>query len=87
MSNKNQCNINWLTGLLTDWGIKKSWAKVIAGAVIGALAAAGIFMHCGCGAAANVSLSSGQGMLSVSRAPDGSIIVSAVPPIVQQKGK
>ncbi len=33
---------SWLTGLLCGWGIRESWAKVIAGAVIGALAAAGI---------------------------------------------
>ena len=33
---------NWLTGLLTGWGIKESWAKLIAGAIIGACAAAGL---------------------------------------------
>jgi hypothetical protein len=32
----------WLTGILTGWGIRESWAKLIAGAVIGALAAAGL---------------------------------------------
>ncbi|MBR3902430.1 MAG: hypothetical protein IKJ29_02110 [Akkermansia sp.] len=31
----------WLTGLLTGWGIKESWAKLIAGAIIGAISAAG----------------------------------------------
>ncbi len=39
MSNNN--NISWLTGLLTGWGIRESWAKIIAGALAGALAAAG----------------------------------------------
>ena len=33
----NKEKVSWLTGLLTGWGIKESWAKVIAGAVIGAL--------------------------------------------------
>jgi hypothetical protein len=32
----------WLTGILTGWGIRESWAKLIAGTVIGALAAAGL---------------------------------------------
>ena len=32
----------WLTGILTGWGIRESWAKLIAGAIIGALAAAGL---------------------------------------------
>lgn len=36
----------WLTGLLTGWGIKESWAKLIAGAVVGALAAAGLLSSC-----------------------------------------
>ena len=33
---------SWLTGLLTGWGIKESWAKLIAGAIIGACTAAGL---------------------------------------------
>ncbi len=37
----NKQKLNWLTGLLTGWGIKESWAKLIAGAIIGALAALG----------------------------------------------
>ena len=37
---------SWLTGLLAGWGIKKSWAKVLAGAVIGALVAAGVLTGC-----------------------------------------
>lgn len=33
---------SWLTGLLTGWGIKESWAKILAGAIIGAAVAAGV---------------------------------------------
>ena len=38
----NKQKFSWLTGLLTGWGIKESWAKIIAGAIIGALAAVGL---------------------------------------------
>lgn len=38
----------WLTGLLTGWGVKESWAKILAGAIIGALAAAGVLELTGC---------------------------------------
>lgn len=44
--NTNKEKHSWLTGLLTGWGIKESWAKVIAGMVIGALAAAGLLTSC-----------------------------------------
>ncbi|MBQ9095763.1 MAG: hypothetical protein IJY53_05460 [Akkermansia sp.] len=44
--NTNKEKHSWLTGLLTGWGIKESWAKVIAGMVIGALAAAGLLSSC-----------------------------------------
>ena len=37
--NTNNEQHHWLTGLLTGWGIKESWAKLIAGAIIGACAA------------------------------------------------
>lgn len=37
---------SWLAGLLTGWGVKESWAKLIAGAVVGALAAAGLLSSC-----------------------------------------
>lgn len=39
--------ISWLTGLLTGWGIRESWAKIIAGAVVGVISAAGIFSSLG----------------------------------------
>ena len=38
----NNDKTSWLTSLLTGWGIKESWAKIIAGAIIGALCAAGL---------------------------------------------
>lgn len=38
----------WLTSLLTGWGIKERWAKIIAGAVIGAAVAAGVLTLDGC---------------------------------------
>ncbi len=44
----NKQKANWLTSLLTGWGIKQSWAKIIAGAIIGALAAAGILTQTSC---------------------------------------
>lgn len=46
--NKNNEKVNWLAGLLTGWGIRESWAKIIAGAIIGALAAAGLLTATGC---------------------------------------
>lgn len=36
----------WLAALLSGWGIRECWAKVIAGAVIGALCAAGLLTGC-----------------------------------------
>lgn len=47
MSN-NKEKYSWLTSLLTGWGIKESWAKVLAGAIIGALCAAGVLTVSGC---------------------------------------
>ena len=44
--NTKEKQYGWLAGLLTGWGIKESWAKVIAGAIIGALAAAGLLSSC-----------------------------------------
>ncbi len=46
MSTHNE-KASWLAGLLTGWGIKESWAKIIAGAIIGAAAAAGL-LQAGC---------------------------------------
>ena len=34
--------VSWLTGLLTGWGVRESWAKIIAGAIVGALVCAGV---------------------------------------------
>ena len=44
----NKEKVSWLTGILTGWGIKESWAKIIAGAIIGALLAAGAFAGSSC---------------------------------------
>ncbi len=38
----NEEKRNWLASLLSGWGMGETWAKVVAGAVIGAMTAAGI---------------------------------------------
>lgn len=67
------------------WG---GWVKYVIGAIVGALVAAGVLTVTGCGVSAGVSLSSEQGVLSVSRdGESGAVVVSVVPPVVvQQKG-
>lgn len=70
---------NWLTGLLTGWGIKESWAKIIAGAIIGALTAAGAMTLSGCGT--TVTVSSEQGMLQV----DSKGVIIYTPPVQEFK--
>lgn len=35
--------VGFFSGLLTGWGLREVWAKVIVGAVMGALTAVGIF--------------------------------------------
>ena len=77
----NKEKVSWLTGLLTGWGIKESWAKVIAGAVIGALVAAGILTQPGCGHSVDVTpgRTIEQGHISYSQAQP----VTDVPPVVQ----
>lgn len=39
--NKEQIkkSVQWLNSLLTGWGLKQSWAKVLTGAIIGAIIA------------------------------------------------
>lgn len=66
------------------WG---NWVRYVIGALIGALVAAGLLTVTGCGVSAGVSLSSEQGVLSVSRDGAGRLVVSMVPPVVQRKGK
>ncbi len=41
----------FLSGLLTGWGVPANWARVIGGAVIGALAAVAAVYGTGCTAA------------------------------------
>lgn len=38
----NNDKVSWLAGLLSGWGIRESWAKIIAGALIGAISAVGL---------------------------------------------
>lgn len=45
MSTKKE-KASWLAGLISGWGIKQVWAKLIAGAIIGALSAAGLLAGC-----------------------------------------
>lgn len=44
----NKKTHTWLTGLLAGWGVKESWAKILAGAIVGALCAAGVLTLDGC---------------------------------------
>lgn len=37
----NEEKTTWLASLLTGWGMKSIWAKVLAGALIGVLSAVG----------------------------------------------
>lgn len=39
--NNDDEKASWLVGLLTGWGIRKSWAKLLAGAILGAVSAFG----------------------------------------------
>ena len=73
MSNQQQ-KTSWLTGLLTGWGIRESWAKIIAGAIMGALTAAGILTSTSCNA-------------SYTQSPNGTIHLTGTVcyPIKQQK--
>lgn len=70
----NKEKASWLVGLLHGWGIKESWAKVIAGAIIGALCAAGVLSLDGCTA-------------SVSQAADGSWTYTGVIVMPVEGGK
>ena len=46
MNNKEK--YTWLSSLLKGWGVKESWAKVLAGAIIGGLVAAGVLAASSC---------------------------------------
>ena len=37
---------SWMRSLLTGWGLSECWAKLIAGMIVGALAAVGILNSC-----------------------------------------
>ncbi len=82
MSNNNTKH-SWLAGLLTGWGIKESWAKIIAGAIIGALAAAGLLTtQTSCSAGMSITLKSDKGELTWT--VDGKEVESA-PVVIRQK--
>ncbi len=72
----NKEKASWLAGLLHGWGIKESWAKVIAGAIIGAAVAAGLLSGC---------------TASFSQAADGAVewhgVLVLPEPVTVQKGK
>lgn len=69
----NKQRVGWLAGLLSGWGIRESWAKVIAGALIGAAVAAGWLTSC---------------TASYEQTQDGvhyaGCVVLPVPPLVQE---
>ena len=46
--NKSNETANWLVAVFTGWGIRESWAKIAAGAIVGALIAAGILSTTAC---------------------------------------
>lgn len=72
----NEEKTSWLAGLLSGWGIKESWAKIIAGAIIGALAAMGALTQTGCTASYSQSA---EGDISSS--------VTIAPPVTQSLTK
>lgn len=47
--NNTKEKYSWLKSLLEGWGIKECWAKIIAGMLIGALAACGLLSSCTAG--------------------------------------
>lgn len=42
----NKEKFNFIKSLLTGWGLSESWAKLLAGAIIGALCACGFLSSC-----------------------------------------
>ena len=45
MSDKKD-KYSWLVSIISGWGLSQSWAKLIAGAIIGALCACGFLSSC-----------------------------------------
>lgn len=72
-NDKKTAAADWLTSLLTGWGIKQSWAQYIAAAIIGALAAVIALSETGC-------------TVSASQSADGSWVYSGelVQPIIRE---
>lgn len=67
----NKEKASWLASLLTGWGVKESWAKIIAGAVIGALLAAGVLTSTGCTTAYTQTAAGDISFRGVIVLPDG----------------
>ena len=42
----NKEKFNFIKSILSGWGLSESWAKLIAGAIIGALCACGFLSSC-----------------------------------------
>lgn len=42
----NKEKFNFIKSLLTGWGLSESWAKLLAGAIIGGLCACGFLSSC-----------------------------------------
>ena len=51
----NEEKTDWLARILSGWGLKSGWAKFLAGAIIGGLAAIGVFSMSGCTASLDVA--------------------------------
>ena len=56
----NEEKISWVAKLIIGFGVPSNWAKVIAGAIIGGLAAAGILTQSGCSLSVDVLPDSSQ---------------------------
>ncbi len=72
----NKEKASWLTSLLTGWGVREVWAKIIAGAIIGALAAAGVLTQTSC-------------TMNLMKMPDGTVKFcgAVVRPVTVEGGK
>lgn len=66
------------------------WKKVLywaGGIILAGIIGGSAATLTGCGAAASISLSSSQGMLSISRSSNGVLVISTAPPVAQASKK
>ncbi len=80
MNTEHEKKFNWLTSLFTNWGIKEIWAKVLAGIIVGILAAIGLS---GCSAGMTFTVKSDHG--EVTWTLDGENASQSAPVIIPQK--